>query len=163
MSVILKNMFGLLLLLIFSGLSSAQSKNEILTVTGEVEKPVNYTLEKIKSFPQFLITTNTPWTNEAHSYKGPKLEDILTDAKAKGSWLTLKALDKYQVTVDFERIRQFNPILAWEDNGKEMSVRGKGPLWVILPKDHYKELQSQIFNDYMVWQLINVEVLAKEP
>lgn len=91
----------------------------MLTVTGDVENPASYTLENIKSFPQLLITTNTPWTNEAHTYKGPKLEDILNDAKAKGTWLTLKALDKYEVTLDFEHIRQFAPILAWEDNGKK--------------------------------------------
>lgn len=159
----LKNFSVLIFLLVFSGLTSAQGKNKVLSVTGEVENPTSYTLENIKSFPQLLITTNTPWTNEAHTYKGPKLEDILNDAKAKGSWLTLKALDKYEVTLDFERIRQFAPILAWEDNGKKMSVRGKGPLWLILPKDHHEELQPQIFNDYMVWQLINVEVLSKEP
>ncbi|WP_052704077.1 molybdopterin-dependent oxidoreductase [Vibrio nigripulchritudo] len=158
-----KNAFVFIFLLIFSALTLAQSDRTILTVSGQVEKSRKYSLEQIQSFPQLLITTNTPWTNEAHSYKGPTLEDILNDAKAKGSWLTLKALDKYQVTVDFERIRQFKPILAWEDNGKKMTVRGKGPLWLILPKDHHKELEAQIFNDYMIWQLVTIDVFSEEP
>ena len=54
----LKNFSVLIFLLVFSGLTSAQGKNKVLSVTGEVENPTSYTLENIKSFPQLLITTN---------------------------------------------------------------------------------------------------------
>ena len=43
-------------------------------------------------------------------------------------------------------------------NGKRLSLRDKGPIWVIYPMTDNKELQDPAYNQRLVWQLVKIEV-----
>ena len=49
-------------------------------------------------------------------------------------------------------------VLAFLRNGDEMSVRDKGPLWVVYPYDSTPEYQSELIYSRSVWQLARIEV-----
>ncbi|XBT52961.1 molybdopterin-binding oxidoreductase [Aeromonas veronii] len=136
----------------------------ILKVTGDV-KPVDpsseevvFDLAMIKALPQHEILTSSPWVDKPHKYVGPKLADVMTAVGAKGKSITLTALNSFQIRINWDKVKQYDPILAWQDDGMTMRVRDKGPLWFILPLDQYPELKRSAFTDMMIWQLSSIDI-----
>lgn len=160
LSNIIKNS-ALFIVLTFSFYIEASEK-ALLEIFSAGERK-QYTRVQLLQLPQYSINTKLPWTDESHTYSGPRLEDVLQLAKVKGHWLKLDALDFYNVSLNFNKIKKFNPILALERDKKQLTVRNKGPLWLILPVDDHAELKAAIYNDFMVWHLIKIGVQDKEP
>ncbi len=50
------------------------------------------------------------------------------------------------------------PIIAYLQNGNPMSVRDKGPLWVIYPYDDNPDYQSEVTYSRSIWQLDRITV-----
>ena len=136
----------------------------ILKVTGNVmpaeatEGVVAFDLAMLKTLPQHEIVTSNPWVDKPHKYVGPKLADVLTAVGADGKAITLTALNSFQIRINWDKVKQYDPILAWQDDGVTMRVRNKGPLWFILPLDQYPELKRSEFTDMMIWQLSSVDI-----
>ena len=122
-----------------------------------------YTLSQLLQLPQHEITTNLPWTEEPHTYSGPYRGDVLKSVQATGQWLCFEALDKYKVTLNYQRIKAFKPILALKRDGSFLTIRTKGPIWLILPVDDHAALDAALYNDFMVWHLVKIGVQEKEP
>ncbi|MNT82754.1 hypothetical protein D3C72_2225300 [compost metagenome] len=83
---------------------------------------------------------------------------MLTAVKANGKSITLTALNSFQIRINWDKVRQYDPILAWQDDGVTMRVRDKGPLWFILPLDQHPELKRSEFTDMMIWQLSAIDI-----
>lgn len=136
----------------------------ILKVTGDVEpvepnsEEVVFDLAMIQALPQHEILTSNPWVDKPHKYVGPKLADVMTAVGAKGKSITLTALNSFQIRINWDKVKQYDPILAWQDDGMTMRVRDKGPLWFILPLDQYPELKRSAFTDMMIWQLSSIDI-----
>lgn len=160
LKIIIKNfLLWLFLLLPFSLLASEKTVLNINSAPQSIN--VLYTLKQLQQLPQHEIRTKSPWTNGVHIYKGPYLDDVLKLAKTEGDWLTLHALDSYQISFNYQRIKKYNPILALQIDGTLLTVRTKGPIWLMLPIDEFKELGTAIYQDYMVWQLVKIDVEDK--
>ena len=136
----------------------------ILKVTGDVEpvdpsnEEVAFDLAMIQALPQHEILTSNPWVDKPHKYVGPKLADVMTAVGAKGKSITLTALNSFQIRVNWDKVKQYDPILAWQDDGMTMRVRDKGPLWFILPLDQHPEIRRSEFTDMMIWQLTSIDI-----
>ncbi|MFM7446066.1 MAG: oxidoreductase, partial [Tabrizicola sp.] len=52
------------------------------------------------------------------------------------------------------------PILAYLQNGEPMSVREKGPLWVVYPYDLKAEYQTEVTFSRSIWQLVRLDLVA---
>ncbi|MFC5706719.1 molybdopterin-binding oxidoreductase [Aeromonas eucrenophila] len=136
----------------------------ILKVTGNVDPAdqadgeVAFDIAMIQALPQHEIVTSNPWVDKPHKYVGPKLADLMTAVGAEGKSITLTALNSFQIRVNWDKVKQYDPILAWQDDGMTMRVRDKGPLWFILPLDKYPELKRSEFTDMMIWQLSSIDI-----
>ena len=136
----------------------------ILKVTGNLDPAnpadgeVDFDMAMIQALPQHEIVTSNPWVEKPHKYMGPKLADVLTAVKANGKSITLTALNSFQIRINWDKVRQYDPILAWQDDGVTMRVRDKGPLWFILPLDQHPELKRSEFTDMMIWQLSAIDI-----
>ncbi|MGL4716105.1 MAG: molybdopterin-binding oxidoreductase [Aeromonas sp.] len=145
--------------------SEALSGPAILKITGNIRSTakvngqVLFDLAKLQALPQYEIVTSNPWVDKPHKYRGPKLADVLAAAGADGKTITLTALNSFQITIEWDRVAQYAPILAWQDDGVVMRVRDKGPLWFMLPLDQYPELNRSEYTDMMIWQLDVIEVV----
>jgi hypothetical protein len=49
-------------------------------------------------------------------------------------------------------------ILALSMDGRELSLRDKGPIWIVYPRDDHKELHDPVFNSRWIWQLDRLEL-----
>ena len=87
------------------------------------------------------------------------MRDLLGDIVIeRDSEVLLTALNDYSVVMPGAHILDYNVIAAHDINGVAMTVRDKGPLWVIYPMDDHEELQQPRYNNYLVWQLRSIEV-----
>ena len=163
------NIFGciaLLLLLVIMPTASAEALTGpvILKVSGnikstdEVDGKVLFDLAKLQALPQHEVVTGNPWVDKPHRYRGPKLADLLASVGASGKTVILTALNSFQISIEWDKVAKYDPILAWQDDGVVMRVRDKGPIWFMLPLDQYPELKRSEYTDMMIWQLDSIDI-----
>jgi hypothetical protein len=136
----------------------------VLSITGRIGKPnagdrVDFDMEQLAALPQQSFTTATPWFKQPMKFTGPLLRDVLAAAGANGgTTLTAVALNKYKVDIPAEDARLHRMVLARLLDDKPMSVREKGPLFIVYPFDDDRALQSERYYNRSAWQLRTLEV-----
>lgn len=130
----------------------------ILTISGKVEaknsdKGAEFDLAMLERLPQQTFTTMTPWSKQPIKFTGPLLRDVLAAARASGTVLNASALNDFQTSIPMGDARKFDVIIAHHMNGEIISVKTKGPLFIVYPYDSKVELRSVIYYERSVWQL----------
>jgi hypothetical protein len=136
----------------------------VLTLQGRVRIPndgkrVLFDMAMLEAMPQHTHQTRTPWYAQARRFTGPLLRDVLAAAGAQGSTLRLVALNDYQVDMPMDDAMRHDVIIARLMDDKPMTVRDKGPLFIIYPFDAQPELRSAVYYGRSAWQLRTIEVL----
>lgn len=152
-----------LLVLLLAGSVSAMAESPIiLTLSGDFGEGKGgirtLSLEQLNAFPQREIRTETPWTDGVIVYRGPLLRDVLQWANANGQHLEALAINDYTVTIPVSDAYQYDVILATHKMDVPMTVRTKGPIWVIYPWQEKTELQTETYYSRSIWQLKAIEV-----
>ena len=83
---------------------------------------------------------------------------VLKKVGANGQQLTITALNDYSVQVPASDAEKYPVILARTMNGKPLSVRDKGPLFLIYPFDQYPELRNKLYYSRAIWQISIIRV-----
>ncbi|MCB1457104.1 MAG: molybdopterin-dependent oxidoreductase [Nitratireductor sp.] len=136
----------------------------ILSVTGAVTQTNNagrsdFDLTMLEALARHQTTAATPWTEGKPTFDGPLLKAVLEAAGARGSRLVVKALNDYSAEVPLADANDLDTILATRIDGKELSVREKGPLFLIYPFDTNPELYNEKYFGRSVWQIREIEVV----
>ncbi len=156
---------GALCLFLHRRLCAGQAAGEpILTITGHISetnagKSATFDLAMLEKLAGRQATMETPWTNGKTEFSGPYLRAVLAAAGASGKKLVVKALNDYASDVPFEDAQKLDTILAVRMNGEEMSVREKGPVFLIYPFDKDKSLYNEKYFSRSVWQIKEIEVV----
>jgi hypothetical protein len=122
---------------------------------GEV---ADFDLAMLDALPQQETVTETPWYDGPISFSGPLISDILAAAGAEGAGLRAFAVNDYAADIPMEDITTYPVILASRIGGELISVRDKGPLFVIYPFDRHPELVNELIFSRSVWQVKALEV-----
>jgi hypothetical protein len=139
-------------------LSNSAQASELEIINGDTP-PISVTESEIAQLPQVQFETNTPWTETAMTYEGPTLESFIRKMSMEGKTLKMVALNDYSVEITPERITEDWPIIARRVNGNEISIREKGPYWIMYPFDSNPDLQTESYYALSIWQLSKIEVL----
>jgi hypothetical protein len=147
-----------------SGELAAPSGPVILTVTGKVgttnsDAAAAFDLAMLDALAARETTAKTPWFDEAHTFKGSLLSAVLEAAGAHGTALRVRAINGYEAVIPMEDVASWPIILATRIDGKELSVRDKGPIFVIYPFDLNPDLHNEVYYTRSVWQVETMEVL----
>lgn len=135
----------------------------VLTVKGALSQPnvgdtAQFDLAMLEALAGRTAKVKTPWTDGEPQFSGPFLRSVLEAAGANGETLLVKALNDYFAAVPMSDARQIDTILATRLNGKPMSVREKGPLFLIYPFDLDPALYNEKYFSRSVWQIKEIEV-----
>lgn len=134
----------------------------VLTVAAHAGKPqrlaVDFDMAALERLPQVSFTTATPWFGQPTKFTGPLLRDVLGAAGVTGTRLGAVALNDYKVEMPLEEAVRHGAILALRLNDKPMSVRDKGPLFVVFNYDSAAELRSERYYTRSIWQLRRLQV-----
>ena len=78
---------------------------------------------------------------------------------AKGSKLKATALNNYSVEIPISDAVAGGPVLAYKIDGERLSVREKGPIWLVYPYDENVAYKTETIYSRSIWQLERLEVL----
>ena len=131
---------------------------DILTVVAS-DRSESFSLADLLSMEQTTIVTKNDYVDEATEFRGPSLRYILEDMDVeRDATLKMVALNDFSSEVPAADAFDCDLILAVFREGEPMSVREKGPIWIIYPMDEHPELRDEIYNDRLVWQLKTILV-----
>lgn len=141
--------------------AQAQDRAIILTVSGLPGAPQTFDRAALQELGPVTFTTTSIWTEGPHSFTGIPLARLAQALQiAPSARVLLRALNDYAVEMPLSEAGPQAPILAYEMDGKPMSVRDKGPIWVVYPYDaDPAAFQSVTTYARSVWQLDRIEIL----
>lgn len=134
----------------------------VLTVTGSVEATngdgiARLDREMLRALPRKEFKTQTIWTEGEHRFSGVPLKTLLDHLGAQGQMIIATAINDYSVEIPVASLSD-TPIVADQMDGSDMSVRGKGPLWIVYPYDSDEEFRTEVIYSRSIWQLDRLEV-----
>ncbi|MEV8468189.1 oxidoreductase [Fluviibacterium sp. DFM31] len=135
----------------------------ILTLSGSIQHTnvgdlAHFDRDMLAGLPRVEFTTETIWTEEATTFSGVPLLAVLKHVGAQGSHIVAIAINDYSMEIPMEDLGDY-PIIADQVNGAPMSVRDKGPLWIVYPYDQDDSFQTEVIYSRSVWQLGHIRVL----
>ncbi|MFD1008043.1 hypothetical protein [Oceanisphaera ostreae] len=139
-----------------TGNITVTNSNEPLRDNGANE--VEFDLALLESLPQHEFITKTPWTDGEHHFRGVLLQDLLQRVGAQSTRVKAVALNAYFHHFDSGSPELSSLLVATHFDGKPMKIRDKGPVWLMLPLSEYKELDTKLYYELLLWQLKSLDV-----
>jgi hypothetical protein len=136
----------------------------ILTVTGNItntntdNKTAEFDREMLLKLEVVEQKTTTPWSEGVDLYRGPLLKSLMAVLGVKSGTLTVTALNDFSAVVPVEDAYDYKVILAMDINGQPMSVRTKGPLFLLYPFSDVASLNNEVIYNRSVWQIKSISV-----
>lgn len=139
----------------------ANGAEPILTITSGsgASDAIVLTREQIQGMPVTTFQTSTTWTEGTQQFTGVALVDLLRELSTSGSTIRATALNDYTVEIPRSDAVEGGPIVAYFINDKPLSVRDKGPLWIVYPYDSNPNYQTEIVYSRSIWQLDRIELI----
>lgn len=139
----------------------AEASDVELTLVGPGgDQSLEFTMDDLEAMPQVTIVTESEFSDAAASYRGPLVRDVLAHlALDEAEILRFTAANDYYVDIPSSDFRKYNAVLALEVDGKRLSRREKGPLWLMYPLSDHGELRSELYNTRLIWQVVRIEAL----
>jgi hypothetical protein len=140
--------------------SPALAQGEVLlTVLDSASgKEITFDRGDLEALPRHRLDTHTSVTDGVHHFEGPLMRDVLGVAQSPGEEILAIALNDYEITIPLSDFERFDVIAALEMDGKALTPRDKGPIWIVYPRDEHAELQDIRFDYRWVWQLCRIEI-----
>lgn len=129
----------------------------ILTVSGPDGKR-EFSIEDLEALGTHSFETTTIWSDGIQSFTGVSLLTLLMHLGVESGTLSAKAINDYAVEIPVSDGVENGPLLAFHRNGKPMSIREKGPIWLVYPYDHNPEYRSEVIYSRSIWQLDRIEI-----
>lgn len=99
------------------------------------------------------LSTSTPWTRGVQTFEGFPLATLLEAVQAHGTTVKAIALNDYSATLPLDDSLAAGAFVAVRQNGEPMSIRDRGPLWIVFPYDTDRRLTTDAYLNRSVWQI----------
>ncbi|MGY9046416.1 hypothetical protein P775_25810 [Puniceibacterium antarcticum] len=136
----------------------------ILTVSGDidvtnVDDTAQFDLAMLNAMDSTTFSTSTIWTKGTRSFKGVPLNVLVESLGIEGETLRATAVNDYAIDIPISDAVQNGPILAYEMDGRTMTLRDKGPLWLVYPYDLNANYRTEVIYSRSIWQLDRITAL----
>ena len=143
---------------------TAPTGDVLLRISGaiaheNVDGTLSLDLEQLKAMETREFTTSTIWMEDEVTFTGVSLRALREQAGAEGTAINASALNDYKVVMPLSDVESDVPIIATRMNGAPMSVRDKGPYWIVFPYDQDARYQTETIYSYSIWQLNRLNVV----
>ncbi len=145
---------------LFAGSAGSASAQTVLTLENPARGiTVELTMDDLLAMPQTSFATEDEWFDGLNVYSGPLVRDVLAFLGDGFEYAEFIAINDYSAVIPVSDFFNYDAILALSRNGTPLSVRGKGPIWVMYPLSDNPEIQDRIYYDRLVWQLVRIVAL----
>lgn len=136
----------------------------VLTITGTegsslAGQKLTFTRDDLRAIDVSRFETNTIWTDGLQSFTGTRLHALIQHLGIKSGNFRAYAVNDYAVNIPISDATPDGPIIAYENNGQEMTLRSKGPLWIVYPYDQSQDYRSEVTYSRSIWQMDRLELL----
>ena len=104
------------------------------------------------------VRTTSDWTDGQRTFAGPLVRDLLAALEARGDRVVATAHNDYAVEIPASDFETYPVILALTMDGEPLTLRDKGPIWIVYPRDDFPALRDPAINARWIWQLRSLEV-----
>lgn len=134
----------------------------ILTVSGDISarnqgESAVFDLEMLRGMGEVSFATTTPWTDGVQEFTGIPLHVLTETLGITTGSIKATAVNDYAIDIPIEDAVEGGPILAYLQNGEQMSVRDKGPIWLVYPYDLNEAYQAEVIFSRSIWQLVRLD------
>ena len=134
----------------------------LLTISGAIADTdasgtARFDLDTLRALPAVTFETTTIWTEGRQTFTGVSLATLLESVGASGTSIRATAINDYSVSIPADDWAAGAAIVAYLNNGEPMSLRGKGPLWIVYPYDTSSAFQTEVIYSRSIWQLDRIE------
>ncbi|WP_411891779.1 molybdopterin-dependent oxidoreductase [Yoonia sp. SDW83-1] len=136
----------------------------VLTVSGaiaaaNIDDTAQFDIAMLTQIDATMIETTTIWTEGEQTFEGVSLDVLMDQLGVNEGTILATAINDYTVEIPVSDAVPGGPIIAYHMNGNAMSVRDKGPLWVVYPYDSGTDFQSEVIYSRSIWQLDRLEIV----
>jgi hypothetical protein len=166
--MIRKLLLGLMLAFVPVAMAAAQDLAKptgpvILEIRGNISRTndagvAKFDLAMLQALGAETIATATPWTEGHTKFEGIAGAKLLAAVGAKGTKVVAAAINDYKAEVPIEDLTEKGAFLAFSADGKRLTVRDKGPLWLLYPFDAKPDLKTEVYFGRSVWQIKSLEI-----
>lgn len=142
-----------------AGPALAETETPVILTIGGLGETIELTLSDLKEMGAASFETSTIWSEGVLHFTGVPLKDLLDRLDITDGRLLARAINDYAVEIPVSDGVEGGPIIAYMMNGEVMSVRNKGPLWLVYPYDLNPEYRSEVIYSRSIWQLHRIDVL----
>ena len=134
----------------------------VLTVSGKIEQTNSggvalFDMDMLEALGKASFKTRWELSDMPQLFEGIPLRALLERLGAHGKSLRASALNDYVARIPIDDLK-FEPILATKVDGRVLTMRDKGPLWIAYNRDANKVLQDSLYDSRWVWQLNKLHV-----
>lgn len=135
----------------------------LLTLTGNIKakntaNAAVFDLKMLEELGFQKVITKTPWHKKTMVFEGPRGDVLLEKLGVTQGMMFIKALNDYVAKVPVEDFFKTGAILAMKGDGKFLSIRNKGPLFLIFPFDQSPDLKNDSYYTKSVWQIKSIHI-----
>lgn len=135
----------------------------VLRITGAIARTnadgvAHFDRAMLRALPATRYETGTIWTQGTHVFEGVLLGDLLETVGASGSTVRAAALNDYAMVIPVDGGDEDTALVAYRMDGEAMTVRHKGPLWIVYPYDRHPDFRTETIYARSVWQLESLHV-----
>lgn len=143
--------------------AESAAQDVVLTVTGGPDSSGasiagSYTLADLMAMPKTEFATTTMWTDGVQTFEGVDLRVFLDSLNVTSGRMIATAINDYSIEMPISDVKLGGAMIAYKLNNDVMSVRDKGPLWIVYPYDSAAEYQSEVVFSRSIWQMNRLEI-----
>jgi hypothetical protein len=139
----------------------AQAQPEpVIELSGAIAepRPRRLTRSAVEALGLRELVTITPWTQGPQRFSGVPLGGLLDHVAATGASLRATALNDYAVSIARAGAVAADAFVATRLDGQPLSVRERGPFWIVFPWSERRDLDTAIVRQWAIWQVARIEV-----
>jgi hypothetical protein len=134
----------------------------VLTVSGAIDNTngdgvAQFDMAMLEALAQGEVKTRNPWYDGEKTFTGPTAKALVEAVGGHGTIMNVLALNDYASEIPVSDFTDLPVILATRLDGEAMSVRDKGPIFVIYPFDQHPELNNETYYGRSAWQVKSIE------
>ena len=134
----------------------------VLTVSGDLASTNDgdaavFDMAMLEAIGTTEFETTTIWTDGPQTFKGTPLVTLMQALDVENGTIRATAINDYSVEIPMTDAVENGALIAFQRNGEKMSVREKGPLWIVYPYDLNNDFQSEVYYARSIWQLDRIE------
>ncbi|MAK63452.1 MAG: hypothetical protein CMF75_01720 [Maricaulis sp.] len=124
------------------------------------EAAMGLSRESLLELDQQVVFADFPAGGAVREFSGPLLRDVIALADPAAGPVVVTALDGYQRTLDRDRIRQHDVILAISLDGDGLPIGGFGPAMLVWPRLDDPALSGMPDDDW-IWGVFAIEIMGQ--